>query len=49
MSGMIKYYFIVIAIIATALTIWDKCGKAKKRREEENGVRREKDDTHSGL
>ncbi len=28
---MITYYFIVVAIIATALTIWDKTAKNKKK------------------
>ncbi len=28
---MIKYYFIVIVIIATALTIWDKTTKSKNK------------------
>ncbi len=29
--SIIKYYFIVIVIVATALTIWDKCTKNKKK------------------
>ncbi len=28
--SIIKYYFIVIVIIATGFTIWEKCGKKKK-------------------
>ncbi|MDD4074885.1 MAG: hypothetical protein PHC80_02215 [Eubacteriales bacterium] len=38
---MITYYFIVVVIIATALTIWDKATKNKKK----NGAGAPSDDT----